>query len=100
MKLAGKSGYDHTFDFVVPKYREVPERIVEAMNAPSKNAAEALAFKWIDTQQSRDLACMAYALLNDQERSIPAGVSEALESYNIHAVRWSERERVLERLAV
>ena len=100
VKLAGKSGYDHTFDFVIPKYRDVPERIVEAINAPSKSAAEALAFKWIDTQQSRDLACMAYALLNDQERSIPAGVSEALESYNIHAIRWSERELVLERLAV
>lgn len=99
VQLAGKSGYNHTFDFVIPKYRNTPERIIQTMNTPNKSAAEALAFKWIDTHQSRDQNSIAYAILNDQEQNIPSGVRDALESYNIKTVAWSDREVIVEELA-
>ena len=69
VKLAGRSGYDHTFDFVIPKFRDVPERIVHTINTPSKNAAEAIVFKWIDTREAREQDSEAYALLNDQDKT-------------------------------
>jgi hypothetical protein len=98
VKLAGRSGYDHTFDFVIPGFRDAPERIVQAINHPSKNAAEAMVFKWIDTRDAREKNSTAYAVLNDQEQSVPAGVTEALQSYDIKPVAWSERDRVVQTL--
>jgi hypothetical protein len=98
VKLAGKSGYDHTFDFVIPGFRDAPERIVQSINHPSKNAAEAMVFKWIDTRDAREKHSTAYALLNDQEQTVPAGVAEALQSYDIKAVPWSDRERAVDEL--
>jgi len=32
VKFTGESGYDHVFDFVIPKSRAKPERIVKAIN--------------------------------------------------------------------
>ena len=37
VKFTGKSGYDHLFDFVIPKSRKQPERIVRAINHPSRD---------------------------------------------------------------
>lgn len=34
VKFTGTSGYDHLFDFVVPKSRKQPERILQAINRP------------------------------------------------------------------
>ncbi|MEX1264466.1 MAG: DUF1828 domain-containing protein [Actinomycetota bacterium] len=36
VKFAGKSGYDHMFDFVVPRSRQQPERVLRAVGRPSK----------------------------------------------------------------
>ena len=33
-KFTGISGYDHLFDFVIPKSRRQPERMVQAINRP------------------------------------------------------------------
>lgn len=35
VKFTGKSGYDHLFDFVIPKSRQQPERIIQAINRPN-----------------------------------------------------------------
>ena len=32
VKFTGKSGYDHRFDFVIPKSRVQPERVLRAIN--------------------------------------------------------------------
>ncbi|WP_418888699.1 DUF1829 domain-containing protein, partial [Methanothrix soehngenii] len=37
MKFTGKSGYDHLFDFVIPKSKKRPERILQAINRPSRD---------------------------------------------------------------
>ncbi len=42
VKFTGKSGYDHLFDFVIPKLRQRPERIVRAINRPNRDTAQAL----------------------------------------------------------
>ena len=53
VKFTGRSGYDHLFDFVIPKSRHQPERIVQTINRPSRNTAEVVAFAWIDTKEVR-----------------------------------------------
>jgi len=99
VKFTGKSGYDHLFDFVIPKSRKQPERILHTITRPSKDTAETAAFKWIDTRDVRAPDSRAYALLNDQEQRVPQGVLDALTNYDIRPVVWSAREQVREELA-
>ncbi len=99
VKFTGKSGYDHLFDFVIPKSRREPERIVEAINRPNREKAQALAFSWIDTKEVRPPDSRAYALLNDSEHDISASVVDALRSYDVRPILWSAREEVLQELA-
>lgn len=98
VKFSGKSGYDHLFDFVIPKSRKQPERLVQTINNPSKSEAEALVFKWFDTKETRAPDSRMYAILNDIERPVPSGVIEATRNYGIDSVPWSQRQTVVQAL--
>lgn len=99
VKFSGKSGFDHRFDFVIPKSRHQPERVLQAINRPRRDAAQAIAFSWIDTKETRPADSRAFALLNDTEQSVPGDILDALRNYDVHPVLWSQRETVVEELA-
>ena len=99
VKFMGKTGYDHLFDFVIPKSRKQPERILHAISRPSRDTAQSLAFSWIDTREVRSPESRAYAFLNDSEREASPSVTEALENYGVRSVRWSRRDAFREELA-
>lgn len=99
VKFTGKSGYDHVFDFVIPKSKAKPERIIRTINRPSRDTAEALAFSWVDTREVRPASSRAYAILNDSDREPSSSVVEALKSYDVHPVLWSRRGDAREELA-
>jgi hypothetical protein len=86
--------------FVVPKSPgKQPERIVQAINRPTRDTAEAFIYKWSDTREVRPPESKAYAVLNDFEQSISAGVLDAFRNYQIQPVRWSHRGDVVTELA-
>ena len=99
VKLAGHTGFDHLFDFVIPKTKSQPERIVQAINKPDRNTALKLVQAWNDTRETRTENSTAFAFLNDREQNISDNVSEALRSYEIEPVAWSEREKYRVQLA-
>lgn len=99
VKFTGKSGYDHLFDFVVPRSRVQPERLVRAISRPNRETAQAIAFSWIDTRDVRPVEARAYAILNDSERPISEGVVDAMRNYDVRPVLWSTREQAREELA-
>ncbi len=99
VKFTGMSGYDHVFQFVIPKSSERPERIVRSINSPSRDRAQQMAFSWIDTRDARPSESQAYAILNDTTASVPAGVLDAMRSYEVHPIRWSERDSAVLDLA-
>lgn len=99
VKFTGKSGYDHLFDFVIPASKKQPERILQTINRPSRDTAQAVAFSWIDTKEVRPANSRAYAFLNDSEHSPHASVLDALRNYNVNPVSWSKREEMKEELA-
>ncbi|MBF0320005.1 MAG: DUF1829 domain-containing protein [Nitrospirae bacterium] len=99
VKFTGKSGYDHMFDFVIPKSRTAQERVIQTINRPNRDTAEAFAFKWIDTKEVRLAESHAYAVLNDQSNTIPGAVEDALKNYGVKPVRWSQREDIRKDLA-
>jgi len=94
VKFTGSSGFDHSFDFVIPKSRSRPERILQTINRPNKDSATLLAFAWVDTKEVRSPEAKSYALLNDQEQSVPQEVIEALKNYEVTPIPWSQRENL------
>lgn len=99
VKLAGRTGYDHAIDFLIPRSSEAPERLVQAINAPNKGSIGSYLFILTDTLDSRGQGAEAYAFLNDHEREIGGDVIEALEVYQVHSALWSQREQFGPRLA-
>lgn len=99
-KFTGISGFDHLFDFVIPKSRKQPERIVQAINRPTRDNAEAFIYAWSDTREVRLPESKAYAVLNDAEQPISGGVLDAFRNYHIQPVPWSQRIEVVTELAV
>jgi hypothetical protein len=103
VKLAGKSGYDHGIDFLIPKSRTRPERILQAIAAPRKD--NVFAYLWIlsDTRAARSgqstAEAEAYAFLNDQEQQVGGDVIEALKSYDVAPAVWSQRSEYVPVLA-
>lgn len=99
VKFTGKTGYDHLFDFVIPKSRRQPERIIQTINRPNRDTAQSVVLAWIDTKEVRPPDSRAYALLNDGEQPVPQGVVDALRNYEVKPIAWSQRENVREELA-
>jgi hypothetical protein len=91
IKFAGKSGYDHMFDFVIPKSKESPERIVQALNHADKAAVLLLVSKWLDTRETRPVESKLFAFLNDTGHKISPAVIDALGNYDMTPVLWSKR---------
>ncbi len=100
VKFTGQSGYDHLFDFVIPKSHQQPERILHTINRPNRETAQALAFSWIDTKEVRATDSKAYAILNDSEQTVSPSVIDALRSYDVKTVVWSQRDQIVQELAV
>jgi hypothetical protein len=99
VKFTGKSGYDHVFDFVIPKSRKQPERIIRTINRPNRNNVEALAFAWVDTREVRHPESRAYAFLNDTDRAPSDSIIDAFRSYDVLPMLWSQREKFKDELA-
>jgi Domain of unknown function DUF1829/Domain of unknown function DUF1828 len=99
VKFTGTSSYDHLFDFVIPKSRQQPERIVQAINRPTRDTAESFIHAWSDTRQVRPPESKAYAVLNDLDQPISGGVLDAFRNYQIQPVQWSYRAEVVTELA-
>jgi len=98
VKFTGISGYDHHFHFAIPKSRNQPERIVQAITRPTRDNALLFINAWGDTRQVRAPESKAYAVLND-EQPIPGAVLEAFRNYDIRPVPWTERIDVVIELA-
>lgn len=98
-RFTGKSGYDHMFEFVIPRSRKSPERIVKPINRPDKASATEMVFAWLDTRETRPPEARAYALLNDTTQIIKPDVIDAFINYDVKPIRWSDRETVRDELS-
>ena len=99
VKFTGKTGYDHLFDFVIPKSRQQPERFLQTINRPNRTTAQKVIHSWNDTREGRISESRVYALLNDSEQLVSQPVKDALQNYDVRPVMWSKREEVREELA-
>ncbi len=99
VSFTGQTGFNHFFDFVIPKSRVAPERVLQTVNVPTPEAARKVVFAWMDTREVRPPDSRAYAFLNDQDQKISSGVIGALEAYSVTPILWSKRDQVGEALS-
>ena len=99
VKLTGVSGFDHHYDFVVPKSRSQPERVLLSLNRPDRANVERTVFAWEDTKRARSRETSAYVFLNDTEQTIADSAIAALRAYQVKPVLWSARDNVSDELA-
>ena len=99
VKFTGKSGFDQSFDFVIPASQKRPERIIRAINQPTRQSISMLIFVWADTKSARPMESTAYGILNDTEQEVKPEITSALRQYGMKPLRWSKMEEYVEELA-
>ena len=72
---------------------------MQTINRPTRDNAEAFIYAWSDTRDVRSTESKAFAVMNDVEQAISAGVLDAFRNYQIQAVPWSRRAEVVTELA-
>ena len=99
VQLTGASGFHHHFDFVIPKSKAHPERVLLGLNRPDRANVERMVFAWEDTKKARAGQATAFVLLNDAELAITDNTLSAFRAYQVNPILWSDRESVREELA-
>jgi len=98
IKFTGKSGFDHSFDFVIPSSRVQPERVIQVISRPTRQYISFFIFSWNDTKEVRPVRSIAYGFINDKEQPVSEEFEIALQQYSIKSIPWSRREENLQEL--
>lgn len=99
VKIVGRTGFTHNFDFVIPSSKKTPERVLKAINNPVKEKVTNLLFSWDDTRPARKEESILYAVLNDSKKKISLDIVSALEEYKVKILRWSKRQDFVSELS-
>ena len=94
-KLSGRSGFDHKFDFGLPKTQHKPQRVVRAINNLTKDQALSLAFAVADVRAIRAEPLQAFTFLNDVENPPNEDNILAVKAYEVQPLFWSRRQEAL-----
>ncbi len=92
MSVIGKSGFIHTYDFVIAGDAHFSERFCNSINRPSKTAIFNAIFGWQDTfpqRKSIDNGSKLFLFLND-ENKYSVKLEDACSEYGIRTIRKSE----------
>lgn len=90
-EFTGQTGFVHKFDFVIPKSKQQPERIIRAINNPSRDAVTAVLFALTDTREVRPPDSRFAVFLNDTEKEISGELLSALQGYDVSVIPWKRR---------
>jgi hypothetical protein len=94
-KLSGKSGFDHKFDFGLPKTDGKPQRVLQAINNLTKENATSLAFALADVRATRTDPLGGLAMINDGIREPNEEYLGALRAYEVQPLLWSQRSKAI-----
>ena len=97
VSFVGKSGFIYSYEYLLQRTKEKPERLCKVINNPNKQNFQNTIFMWNDTKETRDNDSQLIVFLND-ENKIDATVIEEFKNYNVNTIPWSEREKHLELL--
>jgi hypothetical protein len=99
VSFVGKSGFTHNYDFIISKYKQAPERIIKAINNPTRDKAETLLFSWDDIRETRKSEAVLYAFLNDNDKKINKSILSAFAEYDVKPILWTQKENFIRELS-
>ncbi len=97
VSFVGKSGFIYSYEYLLQRTKEKPERLCKVINNPNKQNFQNTIFMWNDTKETRDNNSQLIVFLND-ENKIDATVIEGFKNYDVNTIPWSEREKHLDLL--
>jgi len=75
VEFTGKSGFTHRFDFLFRSHALSRERLLKAINNPTRDKASGLLFRLETTQKTYEPAnALVYAVPNDVESSLNSNI--------------------------
>lgn len=92
--FTGKSGFNHKFDFTLPKIKKRQEIAVKAINHPRKDLVGNSLWMLEDTRLNRP-STEGLIILNDS-MEVSSDIYSALDEYNIRHLNWSDRNNNLQ----
>jgi len=98
VRFQGASGFEHSFDVLVPGSEERPICILHVAGRPERRVAQQFAFAWHDVRKARPNGALAFAILDEPLTWVHPNVLDALERYDIRALYWSDRDLLLNAL--
>lgn len=90
----GKSGFLYSYDYLLQRNKEQPERLCKVINNPNKQNFQSTIFMWNDTKEAREKDSQLIVFLNDEDKVDP-NVLSGFKNYEINTILWSEREKNL-----
>ena len=90
MSVMGKSGFSHSYNFVLQRNKENPQRFIKLMNTVNRNNAERIIFSWGDTKEARGNDEKLIVLINDYQK-VTDSVIAGFRQYDIDPLLWSQR---------
>ena len=97
VNFVGKSGFVYSYEYLIQRTKEKPERLCKVINNPNKQNFQSTMFMWNDTKETRDDNSQLIVFLNDENR-IDSNVIEGFNKYNVDTIPWSERDKYLDKL--
>jgi hypothetical protein len=94
-KLSGRSGFDHKFDFGLPRTQRKPQRVVQAINNLTKDQALSFAFAVNDVRGIRAEPLQAFTILNDPDNPPNDDNLAAIKAYEVQPLLWSRRQEAV-----
>lgn len=97
VNFVGKSGFVYSYEYLIQRTKEKPERLCKVINNPNKQNFQSTMFMWNDTKETRDDNSQLIVFLND-ENKIDTSIIEGFKNYNVNTIPWSEKEKHLDKL--
>lgn len=95
IKLSGKSGFDHNIDFLIPSFKQKPEKLIKTINTIKKEGIMTAIMAFNDIHQMRETETLNIVIYNDLEKKVSNDTLGALDSYNIKHIPWSKRQEFI-----
>lgn len=94
----GKSGFPHNFEFSIARSKKQAERLVKLVNTPRTDTVSSILWAYEDTSARRPNS-EGIVIMNDNNRKVDPGISEALDKYGLKGMKWSQKDQYLDYLA-
>ena len=91
IQLSGKSGFSHSYDFLIQRSKNKPERIVKALNIANQTNMGSILFSWEDTKTARPYESKLIVIVNDRNK-VQDGVLDGFRNYDVTTILWSLKD--------